>query len=268
MSDPLKKANAQLEKMEQKRKRNSRLFNRLFVVLAYTMFALELFLLGWNLGHDNTQFAISNGILALFWAGAIFVTSRSWKLDVELDYMSRDLDRLKSLMEFATEIAEKAAEKSELSQRDEELAELAHAIYKDVTNGGGRKPTAAEIARIEQAFHDQSDGMYLKCHVEADGMGMEISSDPIEHVPGRSEAHEAARKRGNAARAKSDAKPLTKSQQRRINAQKGYGPITDEELREKRNAERRAKRAAKKAETTTSTTTQPGQLELPVDNKK
>lgn len=43
-------------------------------------------------------------------------------------------------------------------------------------------------------------------------------------------------------------KPLTKSQQRRINAKKGLGPITDEELREQKKEKRRAARAAKKLE--------------------
>jgi hypothetical protein len=43
-------------------------------------------------------------------------------------------------------------------------------------------------------------------------------------------------------------KPPTKSQQRRINVQKGHGAFTDDELREQRNEKRRAARAAKAAE--------------------
>jgi len=61
--------------------------------------------------------------------------------------------------------------------------------------------------------------------------------------------------------AQTPSKKLTASQQRRINATKGHGPITDDELKAKRLEARRAKRAAAKKPATPKGQL-PGQTEL------
>lgn len=155
-----------------------------------------------------------------------------------------------------------------LAKRAEEGEEI-----RDLIRANGDFPlTQGRVATVEAAYHDKT-GKYIKIELSEDGSTFtsERSDEPFEHVPGRSPAHEAARVRGDKARTTKipvvdgdePAKPLTKSQQRRINNQKGFGPITDDEVREMKNQKRREARAAKKTEaSTTSTTTQPGQTSL------
>lgn len=256
----------ELARLEAESKRSHRRFQTLFLVLAFVMFGFQMFLLGISVSDGKTENIVSNGILALFWALAIAIQWHSKKLDLEMENMTRDLERMEKLAEFAKELADLAEPKK---SHQDELTEILMAIIDDVT-GGNRPPTADEIPKVEAAFHESTDDHYVKLTLVEGGMEVEISRQPFD-VPGRSAAHDAARERGEKARTKinvvdgdaPEVKPPTKSQQRRANVKKGLGPLTDEEVREQRNAARRAKRAANKAAaTTTTTTTQPGQTKL------
>ena len=251
---------------------------------------LIMFSAGAELGEKDTDwFRVAIGITtALFWVGIIAVTvwGRFRTLKDRIAAAERETEMVQRRNDAAKMEARKAAEvevpehgfPAELRQFLEEtvmpdLKEAAvhkarHDLVRELIDKNGGFPLTEEnIPTVEAKFHEITDG-YTRIRLEDEGKSLDIQFsekpfDDADHVPGRSDAHEAARKRGDEARAKDAPKKLSASQQRRINASKGHGPITDAELREKRNEERRAKRAAKKAAaTTTTTTTQPGQTSL------
>lgn len=156
------------------------------------------------------------------------------------------------------------------------LGETFMECVKAVTDNGHRAPTIDEQQMIVAQFHDLTGAYARFVGEQSDEKGnIQISSDPFPavyfkqnddgsyskisetehkelypeaHVPGRSAAHEAARKRGDAARkqipVKDGDKPLTASQKRRMAA------IEADKLAEakriERNAKRREARQAKK----------------------
>lgn len=232
-------------------------------------------------GKDADWFGVAIGIVtALFWVGIVGVTiwGEFKSLQNKLVARDRDIESMRhnkvaeakvpehpfpsELKELLDNLIEPLAEKAKM---DAYGREMVRAIIEDT---GGYPLTEDRIPAVEAAFHEQTDG-YARVRLADEGktLDLKFSGEPFTtepaDVPGRTPAHEAARKRGDAARAAEATKPLTKSQQRRINASKGHGAVTDEELKEQRNEARRAKRAAKKAAaTTTTTTTQPGQTSL------
>lgn len=103
-------------------------------------------------------------------------------------------------------------------------ADMINAIIKDVTKG--KKAQKVHVAKIVKAIHDNLE-LFAEVSINAEGgfdvafqdTPLEVPPKPKRAAPGRSAAHDAAAKRGDAARAKI-AKPLTKSQERRIAATK------------------------------------------------
>lgn len=230
--------------------------NKLLGALGLFLVVYSLIIGGFDLGHHNYQEAVPNLVVAAFWILFLVIIAIEAVHDASFKAEMKFLEKTSAMLKGLAEAEEaKQAKHEALHAEIEHDIDLAGAIAQDIMKGEKREVTPEETARIEQAFHDQSDGKFLKIHNSSDeGMEMEISAEPFEQVPGRSDAHEAARVRGDEARAKqipvtdgeAAPKPLTKSQQRRINNQKGFGPITDDEVRDQKNAKRRAARLAKK----------------------
>ena len=232
--------------------------DKTMVGFATVMALMIAFGAGVNLNEKN-WFSMATGIVtALFFVGILFAVLaqrfRSLKDQVEAERRTADSLRAngvaaapaapqmpQALKELLDDVVLPAMKEAKEHAHDHDMLQaiLNDMGYKDT------KPEDDKLPAIEAAFHENTD-RYVQLTPDGDKIAVEFSNQPF--VPGRSDAHEAARLRGDAARAAEPTKPLTKSQQRRINAQKGYGAITDDELREQRNEARRAKRAAKKAE--------------------
>lgn len=257
-------------------------FDKLIVVFGVLFTGVTLMSVGAKTVEKNPDVAnIAIGLLtALFWLGIVALTlwSRFATLKDKLEAERRDNQALRSNGQNTVAAAPpmpgptmppelKKVLDDIVSPIMDDLKEMKHdhdmlqAIFDDM-GYHDEKPADDKLPEIEAAFHENTDRYVRLTPDPEDGkIAVEFSDKPF--VPGRSDAHEAARLRGDASRAADATKPLTKSQQRRINAKKGLGALTDDEVREKKNAERRAKRAAKKAEAEKSTNAPlPGQTEL------
>lgn len=237
-------------------------FNKIFGTLAVILVFYSLVLGGFDLGKHNYQVAVPNLIVGFFWFVVLGILAHAQKqearLDAEMEYLEKTGEMLKALTQ------------SEESRHAESLTNRFTECVKEVT-GGGRAPTLEEQALIASNFHDKTDH-YARFSGEQTGEygDVEISSVPFEdEVPAGAERHVESPEAFVSNRRvipvidgdKPAPKPPTKAQQRRANTKKGLGPLTDDEVREAKNAKRREARAAKKA-ATTSTTTQPGQTKL------
>lgn len=245
------------------KKKNAGAWTKWFLGVAIFMVAYMGFVSGIAAQAHHYAVMGTNLVLMVFWAGIIVLQIKSFTIDTELKLLDQQIAELEKIQKMATELAEREARKN----HDEEILRAL------MTDMGFRElpPPVQEFARIEAAFHENTD-RYVKLSDEGNHIGAMFKSGPFpetentstwESKPGRSVRHAEAADRGNEARAAIvPTKPPTKSQQRRINAKKGLGPITDDEVREQRNAKRRATREAKKA--TTQTTTLAGQTDLGV----
>lgn len=234
--------------------------------------------------HDYFQIATTGtSILFFLGLGALVINLRWRELKDRVIAAQRDVENERRLREMdmnrsaATKVAEVTVPElpfpAELRQFIDEVVmpdikemterkqnnDMLRAIIMDT---GGFPLTEDRIPAVEAAFHENADE-YVKITLEDEGKSLnaEFSKTPIEATPIKDLAP-------GVATTEATKKPLTKSQQRRINTQKGLGALTDDEVREAKNEKRRAARAAKKAEedksggTTTTTTTQPGQTSL------
>lgn len=172
--------------------------NRWFMAMSVILFSYEAVMAGFNLGKHSYANAGFDGILAVFWLGfaAIMVMERI--ADAKFEEMDRSFEKLTGLLKT---MADKADDKKHAETMAELLVDCTDEIVMANNKGKRRAPTQTEVAAIEQLFHDKTGDHYAKLTVVKGGVEAQISSEPIDVAPGRSEAHEAARKRGDAARA-------------------------------------------------------------------
>jgi hypothetical protein len=270
--------------MNQHQKSNYSEMDKLMLAFATIMGLTLMFASGASLDEKNWFTLVYGGLASLLFIGIVIVVvrERTQTLKDKLTAAERDLEMARNRKEVevpahplppqAGAAIDRVAKM--LAEKHSQDFEMLQAIYKDVVGGFGPNfvATPEQVAKIEAAFHDNTDKYLHIDGIDESGVTFQTSDKPIETVPGRSDAHEAARLRGNAASAAEPTKPLTKSQQRRINASKGHGPITDDELKAKRNEARRAKRAAKKPadeqagkDASNKSEPLPGQTELPIN---
>lgn len=245
----------------------------LLLIFAVVMSALMFFGAGVETQSRNAWGATIGVINGIFFLAltALVVYERIKNLKNEVEALRRDAtprngvavpehpfpsELKKVLADLGPVLKETLDEAKELQQDQDTLV----AILKDMGLKKYDTPTREQLDEATKRFNSETDRYVQFTGPEADGRyAVEFSAEPFP-----SDSLTAAQTASSGDTDAQPKKPLTKSQQRRINAQKGHGPITDDELRAKRNEARRAKRAAKKAaESTTSTTTQPGQLPLP-----
>lgn len=235
-------------------------FTKIFGSLAVVLVFYSLILGGFDLGQHRYQVAVPNLIVGFFWFLILGVVAAEQVSDAKFKAEMKFLDKTSAMLKGLVE-AEEA--RNTPNDHQEKMAELlvdcVDEITKQTGDGERKAPTQEQADAAAALFHEKTGDHYARMTIVAGGVKAEIGTDPFEsaeQVPGRSPAHEAARVRGDKARAKQipvtdgdePQKPLTKSQQRRKNTKLGIGPITDDEVRENKNAKRRAARAAKKAE--------------------
>lgn len=170
---------------------NPRVYERVLLIFSTAMAGLMLFSAGMEAERQQYFSMMLAIIISGFFIGLIAAVISNWiwtlerKLDVAIDDAPKEV-----ASKIAHDITNKLGEIfSEFTEtHDDDLSELAHTIYLDVTNGGGRQPTKTEIARIEQRFHDESDGHYLRVHPneEAGGNEYEVSHQPLTKSTGHS----------------------------------------------------------------------------------
>lgn len=236
-----------------KKKRTVKLMSIWLRLMSVTVFALFVMLAGFAFGRGDMSSGVANSIISVFWLGMLIIMHFDAINDAKFEAEMRELERFSRILKEIAGMAEnakKAANEAKAAADGRHLEETLEAIIKDVSGGEPRPLTPEDVAKIEQAFHENTDH-YVKLTLFPGGMNVQIRTEPI--------ATEPADLAPGVATTAAAPKPLTKSQQRRINAQKGHGPITDDELKAKRLEARRMKRAAKKP---AADKPLPGQTEL------
>lgn len=257
--------------------------DKLMLGFATVMAAMLLFSSGASLSDKNWFTLVYGGLASLLFIGIIIVVVREryQTLKDKLTAAQRDIESMKQ-NRVAREVEVPArplppavagaldAVKKALAEKHKHDFEMLQAIYKDVVGGFGPEfvATPEQVKKIEAAFHENTDKYLHIDGIDERGVTFQTSDKPIETTTAQPDAPKAAE-------AADTPKKLSKSQQRRVNASKGHGPITDDELRAKRNEARRAKRAAKKPaaeqpgkDASNKSEPLPGQTELPINNDK
>lgn len=197
--------------------------------------------------------ALSAGISGAFFIAIVWavVAGRIASLKAEVRHkMFKEIEpMIDGLVKAAADIVETAkaneAKPVDATEAEHERAltdALMHAV-KDVL-GEPREIAKADIPAIQKRFTEITGDHHVKIELEEDGMAAEFLRIGARIPVGRVEGEDP---QPVATHTAPDAAPLSKSQQRRINSQKGLGALTDAEVKEARNEKRRAARAAKKA---------------------
>lgn len=250
--------------------------DKLLLFFVVAMSCIMLFAMGTDVHERNwTGLATGAVTVAFFIAfGVLIVWQRMHELKQKIEARDRDLEMLRNnttappnevatpsykllpeIEELLNKVVKPAIRETVENEHDREMlqAVLTDMGYID------KRPDDSVLPRIAAAFHENTD-RYVRLVPQADGkIGIDFSAEPFVEDAGQPET---------VTTTTTASKPLTKSQQRRINAQKGLGALTDEEVHAARLEKRRQARAAKKAAkeggpTTTTTTTLPGQTGLP-----
>lgn len=240
-----------------KKKRTVKLMSIWLRLMSVTVFALFVMLAGFAFGRGDMSSGVANSIISVFWLGMLIIMHFDAINDAKFDAEMRELERFTKILKELADMSDRAKKASDEAvkeatkkQDEEHLHDVLMAIIKDVMGDEPRALTPEDVAKIEAAFHENTDH-YVKINAQLGGMHIHMSNKPI--------ATEPADLAPGVATTAAAPKPLTKSQQKRINAQKGHGPITDDELKAKRLEARRMKRAAKKP---AADKPLPGQTEL------
>lgn len=218
-----------------KHSKNHKRFQLLLAAMGVFITSYEFFFAGFNASHHWYQNMVFDLVLAGFWVGILFIMHLTRLSEVEFDSLDREFNRFEKLIKG---LADNEKDKKHAEEMAELLVDCTDEIVMANNKGKRRAPNATEVARIEQLFHDKTGDHYAKLTVVEGGVEAEISSEPIDVAPGRSEAHEAARKRGDAARAEKHSTRI---------------PVIDGDVRERRrqagikSAETRKRNLAKAA---------------------
>lgn len=227
--------------------------DKVLIVFTVVLAIFMAFSAGVNTQAGQWLNAISASISGLFFVGIVWavVAGRISSLidearraafkEVE-PALDRMVEAAQGMLKAATEAA--VVEDNGLDEHEKHLTRVLMETTKHVLNGEHRAPTAEEVLEIQRLFTEVVGDHAVRLTLEDHGIAAEFmrvgGKIPVERVEGDEP-------RPVATHATSEAKPLTKSQQRRLNAQKGLGALTDDEVREAKNEKRRAARAAKVA---------------------
>lgn len=211
-------------------------YNKLFLFLGLFMFGYGLFMAGFNVGSREGVKLLGDFVLA--GVGAALAAM------IVKDHIKSIHDHNKVVEKLADKLADKIHDEVD-PETKADIDDLVKVML-EVTPDGPPK-TDAQLRAVEAAYHESTgNSVALSFRRDEDGgiLGMDsefshASPEAAVHAPGVKVPVSA----GDAP------KPLTKSQQRRINDKRGKGPYTDAELKEQANEKRRAARLAKKSET-------------------
>ena len=153
-----------------------KLFQKVFLLLAFTLVVLQAAYLGADLQANDGKEALVDGILLAFWIftfGLFSLMNRAEaKLDREMEQSRKDLDQ--AFGNFKRDMDKMLAEAEE-ERRNHEVIE---AIIKDVVGKG--KPNKKHVAKIVPAIYENT-GLYAQVSVnKAGGFDVGLSKTPIE----------------------------------------------------------------------------------------
>lgn len=83
------------------REKFNKRFDRLFAALAVIMAPLSFVLVGISIGTKNASGAIVNAVLAVFWAGVLFILHQKRLDDVHFEHFKRSVDLIDKLISVA-----------------------------------------------------------------------------------------------------------------------------------------------------------------------
>lgn len=150
-------------------------FDRLFAALAAIMAPLSFVLVGISIGTENVPGAIINAVLAVFWAGTLFILHQKRLDDVHFEHFKRSADLIDKLAEAAAKHLHNVKKDSELAE-DHTVEDHLMAIINDVT-GGDRPPRIEDIEQIQARFNAET-GLHVKLELVAGGINVQISDRP------------------------------------------------------------------------------------------
>lgn len=189
-----------------------KVFNKVFIVFGVLFAGLQLFDAGLDAHKGFYNDSVFSVVSAAFWVFLIWIFVH---MEVERRIDSKLEKSHKEHMKRMAETFDQIAKITETAQEERHQHDMIEAIIKDVVGKG--KPAAKHCAKIAKAIHDNLEIYADVSFNKQGGFDVGLSKQPIEKTapakkaaPGRSAAHAAAAKRGDAARAKANTKPVTK----------------------------------------------------------
>jgi hypothetical protein len=217
------------------------MFNTTFIIFGTLMVVLESLSIGYHLAKNQGLEVASDGLLAGLWILLVFFMA--------LDRFREQRRDLHDHNDAVEALAEKVMDKitSEVDPETKQNIDELVKVMMEITPA--KPPTTDEQLQAVMAAYHEKTGRTVALSFRRDDagniLGMDSEFSDTETAPeaaGKAPAHKVP------VVAEDAPKPLTKSQQRRINDKKGRGPITDDEWKQQQNEKRRAARAARAAE--------------------
>lgn len=151
-----------------------KLFQKVFLLLAFTLIVLQAAYLGADLQANDGKEAVVDGILLVFWIftfGLFMLMNRAEaKLDRELEESKKNLDKAMGDMFGAI--------KKDIDHR----AKIEKALHDSLeVIGADRPPKPSEFKKVEDKFHELTGDHYLKLTVEKGEKrtNAEVSNEPF-----------------------------------------------------------------------------------------
>lgn len=241
--------------------------DRVMLTFATALALIMLVTTGADIQADNALTAIFSFVSGLFFLAIVWTVVLGRFAALKYEANKAAFEKVKpvmdNLIEAAKEMLEIAkmdvkriheeteadktveADKHELDDHEQAMSKLVMKLAYEVLEGEPRIPTDDEIKRIEQRFTEVTGDHAVKITNEGHGLACEFmrigGGIPVTRSVDGLEAKPVA------THTAPDAPKRSKSQQRRINSQKGLGALTDDEVKAAKNEKRRAARAAKAA---------------------
>lgn len=164
-----------------------KLFQKVFLLLAFTLVVLQAAYLGADLQANDGKEALVDGILLVFWIFTFWLFTlmnrAEQKLDRELEESRKNLD--KSLDNLLGEILSKHKVGTPENALHESLSDQLVDIVGDVTKGS--EPTTKHLPEIKKRFEAKT-GHEVVLTKEGHGLSVRIGKEPMAKKPATKKA--------------------------------------------------------------------------------
>lgn len=134
---------------------NHKLFSRAFIALTFFLLLFFVFNLGIDAAKSDGKEAVVDGVQALFWLFAFVLFS---KMNRETDKIDRELEESHRKLDDAMEGLMKTLKEGEAHN-----SRVHHAMHLALESiGEDRPPKPSEFKKVQDVFHKESNGLYLK----------------------------------------------------------------------------------------------------------
>lgn len=192
-------------------------YNRVFIAFGVIFASLMFYSAGLDAHKGFWNDSVFSCVSAVFW---IVVTA----MMIRIEWDRREDVIRKNNLNNMDKVFKEIAEATEAHQLEHYLHDMAEAVVRDVTKG--KKPQKAHCAKIEKAFHENVEDHWLSVTLaDHGGFNIEISNHPFPSKETGAKPRKVSKTpiATKAASRKPAAKPLSKSQERRIAATKKVG---------------------------------------------